>query len=106
MISRTWGGKVPLPHAAAFHRHLLATGVAAYRQQPACLEVHLWRRDADGWASFFLSSIWRDMDAIRAYAGETPEVAVLYPGDDMYELVPDTTVTHYEVLSLEEGGSL
>jgi hypothetical protein len=46
------------------------------------------------------------MDAIRAYAGETPEVAVLYPGDDVYELVPDTTVTHYEVLSLEEGGSI
>jgi len=89
MIARTWGGRVPLIHATEFHRHLLRTGVSDYRQQPGCLEVHLWRRDVVGWAYFLLSSIWHDMDAIRAYTGETPEVAVLYPGDNAYELVPD-----------------
>jgi hypothetical protein len=41
------------------------------------------------------------MDAIRAFAGDTPEVAVLYPGDDAYGLIPDHIVTHYEVSSLE-----
>lgn len=101
MIARTWGGKVPEAQAGAFHRHLLLTGVADYRAQDGCLEVRLWRRDAEGWAHFLLSSVWRDMAAVRAYAGETPEVAVLYPGDDAFGLVPDRDVTHYHVLDLE-----
>jgi hypothetical protein len=44
---------------------------------------------------------WMSMDAIRAFAGDTPEVAVLYPGDDAYGLIPDLIGTHYEVSSLE-----
>lgn len=101
MIARAWGGRVPLEHARGFHRHLLETGVADYRRQPACLDVQLWRRDEDGWAHFLLLSTWRDMDAIRAYAGQMPGLAVLYRGDEMFGLVPDTTVTHYEVLKLD-----
>lgn len=40
------------------------------------------------------------MEAIRGYAGESPDVAVLYPKDDAFGLVPDLTVTHYLVLDL------
>jgi hypothetical protein len=105
VIARSWGGRVPLAHADGFHRHLLATGVADYQRQPGCLDVQLWRRDADGWASFLLLSVWRDLDAIRAYAGDCPEVAVLYPEDDAFGLVPDRSVTHYTVVSLERAGS-
>ncbi len=103
MIARSWGCRVPLAHARGFHRHLLATGVADYRRQPGCLDVQLWRRDADGWASFLLLSTWRDLDAIRGYAGDTPEVAVLYPEDDAFGLVPDRFVTHYDVVSTEHA---
>ena len=106
MIARTWGGKVPIEHASGFHLHLLKTGVADYRRHPGCLDVTLWRRDMEGWAHFLLSSEWRDMDAIRAYAGDTPEVAVLYPEDEVFGLIPDATVTHYAVLRLEKAGAM
>lgn len=98
MIARIWGGKVPIEHATGFHQHLLTTGVADYHHQPGCIEVLLWRRDVDGWAHFLLSSLWIGMDAIRAYAGDAPELAVLYLEDHAFGLVPDTTVTHHEVL--------
>lgn len=42
------------------------------------------------------------MDEIRAYAGSTPEVAVVYPEDERFELVADRRVTHYEVLEYRE----
>lgn len=106
MIGRTWGGKVPLAHAEGFHWHLLATGVADYRQLPGCLDVRLWRRDADDWAHFLLLSVWRDMAAVRAYAGDPPDTAVLYPEDEKFELVPDATVTHYDVLNLDQVPSV
>jgi heme-degrading monooxygenase HmoA len=101
MIARAWGGRVPLEHAEAFHTHLIRTGLADYGDHAGCCDIKLLRRDADGWTQFLLISLWTSMDAIRAFAGDTPEVAVLYPGDDAYGLVPDLFVTHYEVLSLE-----
>ncbi len=97
MIARTWGGKVPLASASGFHQHLLETGVRDYERQRDCLEIKILRRDSDTWTHFLLISIWQSWDAIRAYAGHTPEKAVLYPGDERFGLVPDLTVTHYEI---------
>ncbi|MQA73715.1 MAG: hypothetical protein GEU88_05110 [Solirubrobacterales bacterium] len=106
MIVRTWGGRVPLEHEAGFHQHLLATGVADCRRRSGCLEVQVWRRrDEDGWVRFLLISWWQDRGVVRQYAGGDAETAVLYPGDERFGLVPDTTVTHYELVS-EQAGSL
>jgi hypothetical protein len=92
---------VPLNDGRAFHTHLVKAGLADYRTQPGCVSVQLWRRDADGWAHFLLTSIWTGMEAIKAYAGVIPDVAVIYPGDEAFDLVPDLCVTHYEVLVIE-----
>lgn len=101
MIARTWRGRVPVRHAAAFERHLRRTGLSDYRAHAGCLDVRLWRREADGWTHFMLTSVWDSMDSIRRYAGPEPERAVLYPGDDAFGLVPDTTVEHFDVLSTD-----
>lgn len=66
------------------------------------MEVRLFRREVEGWAVFLLVSLWTSMDEIRAYAGSTPEVAVVYPEDERFELVADRRVTHYEVLEYRE----
>ena len=42
-------------------------------------------------------SWWRDVDDIRAFAGEDIAVAKYYPEDDPYLLERDDHVTHYEV---------
>jgi len=109
VIARTWGGKVPLEHGSGFHRHLLDTGVRDYQRVSGCLEIKILRRDAEGWAHFLLFSVWESWDAIRAYAGDAPETAVLYPDDERFGLVPDLTTSHYEVgystSSLRQGDS-
>lgn len=99
MIARMWGGKVPLECAESFHQHLLNTGVRDYGRQAGCIEIKVLRRDAEGWAHFLLFSVWESWDAIRAYAGDVPEKAVLYADDERFSLVPDLTVAHYEVAS-------
>jgi len=103
MIVRTWSGRVPVAHAEGFHAHLLATGVADYRKHSGCCDVRLWRRDDADVAIFTLVSLWTDMDAIRAYAGEAPETAVLYPEDEAFELVPDRIVEHHLLLLADPG---
>jgi heme-degrading monooxygenase HmoA len=81
----------------AYRGHLLDTGVRDYQRVSGCLEIKILRRDAEGWAHFLLFSVWESWDAIRAYAGDAPETAVLYLDDERFGLVPDLTTSHYEV---------
>ena len=48
-----------------------------------------------------LVTYWRAAEDIAAFAGENVFKARLYPGDEIYEIVPDHEVRHYEVLSQE-----
>jgi hypothetical protein len=42
-------------------------------------------------------TLWDSMEAIQAFAGDQPEVAVFYPEDDRYLVERQETVSHYEV---------
>lgn len=101
MIVRTWRGKVPREHASGFLVHLQATGVAAYRAQPACAAIQIWRREESGWVHFTLVSQWRDFAALRDFAGHDPAVAVLYPGDEAFGLRPERQAEHFELVFAE-----
>lgn len=100
MIARTWHGRVPRQHAGGFHDHLLHTGVAEYRAARGCHGAQLLRRDDGAWSHFLLISYWESVDAVTQYAGPNIDVAILYPGDTMFELEADDHATHYEVLAM------
>jgi heme-degrading monooxygenase HmoA len=55
------------------------------------------RRDQGDRAEFITLSLWDSVDAIRAFAGDEIEAAVLYPEDARY-LLGESTVTHYQVV--------
>ena len=42
-------------------------------------------------------SLWESEDAVRAFAGDDVEAAVLYPEDERY-LIGESSVTHHEVV--------
>ena len=101
MIVRTWSGRVPSGRSDGFTQHLLATGVADYSRQPECRDVLIWRAERNGWTVFTVVSVWDDMDAIHRYAGDTPDLAVLYPGDEIYGLDPDRHADHFELVAAD-----
>ena len=41
--------------------------------------------------------MWDSMEAIKAFAGEDPDVAVFYPEDDRFLIERDEFVSHYVV---------
>jgi heme-degrading monooxygenase HmoA len=55
------------------------------------------RRDQGDRTEFVTLSLWDSLDAIRAFAGDDIEAAVLYPEDVRY-LVGESTMTHYQVV--------
>jgi heme-degrading monooxygenase HmoA len=55
------------------------------------------RRDHGDPTEFMTQSLWDSLDAIRAFAADEIEAAVLYPEDARY-LLGESTVTHYQVV--------
>ncbi|WP_158502249.1 alpha/beta fold hydrolase [Vitiosangium sp. GDMCC 1.1324] len=97
MLARTWRGVTKAEDADAYLAYLHQTGLAHYRNTPGNLAAYCLRRIAEGRAEFLLVTLWESMDAVRRFAGDTPERAVFFPEDDRYLIDRDLHVTHYEV---------
>ncbi len=97
MISRTWHGLVPKDKADGFAAYLNETGVYDARRIPGNAAAYVHRVDQGAYAHFFLCTVWASMEAIKAFAGLSPDIAVTYPEDAAFGLVSDPIVIHQEV---------
>jgi heme-degrading monooxygenase HmoA len=98
MIARTWRGTVHRADAEEYAGYIRAIGFAEYGQTPGNLGAWLLRHDDGDRTEFITLSLWDSVDAIRAFAGDDIDAAVLYPEDARY-LVGESTVTHYQVVA-------
>lgn len=96
MIARTWRGQVRTTDAEAYADYVRETGFRAYAKTPGNLGAWMLRREDGERTEFVTVSLWESEEAIRAFAGEDIEAAVLYPEDRRY-LIGDSTVTHHRV---------
>ncbi|NMO13286.1 hypothetical protein HPC49_02840 [Pyxidicoccus fallax] len=97
MLARTWRGVTKATDADAYQTYLEETGLKNYRATPGNLGAYCLRRVHGERAEFLLVTLWESMDAIRRFAGPSPEQAVFYPEDERFLIDKDLHVTHYEV---------
>jgi heme-degrading monooxygenase HmoA len=97
MIARIWRGAVAQADGDAYADYVAATGLAGYTTTAGNRGAWLLRRDVDGKTEVVTLSMWDSMDAIQAFAGEDPDVAVFYPEDDRFLIERDEFVSHYVV---------
>ena len=98
MIARTWRGAVRTADAAEYADYIRATGFAEYASTPGNRGAWLLRRDESDRTEFITLSLWDSADAIRAFAGDDIEAAVLYPEDERFLIDGHSEVAHYEVV--------
>lgn len=98
MIARIWEGRTRAADADEYVSYLEGTGFADYRSTPGNHGVLALRRIDGDEATFTVITLWRDLDAIRAFAGDDVEVARYYPEDTRYLLAMPRTVAHHEVV--------
>jgi heme-degrading monooxygenase HmoA len=98
MIARTWKGTVRRADAEEYANYIRETGFAEYGQTPGNRGAWMLRRDEGGRTEFMTLSLWESEDAIRAFAGDDIDAAVLYPEDERYLIGGESTVTHYQVV--------
>jgi heme-degrading monooxygenase HmoA len=62
------------------------------------ISVHILER-AEGEVTHFITlTFWKDMQSIKAFAGEDAETAKYYPEDKDFLLEFEPKVVHYEVV--------
>jgi len=98
MIMRVWQGAVRSTDAETYADYIRATGFDAYGQTAGNRGAWLLRRDDGGRTEFQTLSLWDSEEAIRAFAGDDIDAAVLYPEDEKF-LVGGSEVRHYAVVA-------
>jgi heme-degrading monooxygenase HmoA len=97
VIARKWSGIVRASDADAYVKYVEQTGVATQRSTAGNRGSMIFKREVDGGVEVTVLSLWNDMDSIRRFAGDQPEVAIYYPEDDRYLIDRPSHVEHYEV---------
>jgi heme-degrading monooxygenase HmoA len=97
MIARIWRGAVAAADEDAYSQYMQTTGIPGYRETPGNQGVWMLRRHRGATSEFLMFTLWDSMDAIKAFAGDDPEVAVFYPEDERFLVEREETVAHYVV---------
>lgn len=106
MILRRWRGAVRADDAERYLEHQAATGVRDYRATEGNLGALVLRRDRGELTEVVTLSLWSSMDAVRAFAGDDPERARFYGGDDELLVEKDHHADHWEVVGADLDASL
>jgi len=81
---RPWRKAEAIADGPSILRYIRDTGVSDYTATPGNHGVQILMRTHDGRTDFTILSYWESMEAIKAFAGDQPEVSRYYPEDDEY----------------------
>ena len=98
MIARTWTGTVHRADADEYAESSERPASPSTARLPATSAHGCSGTTIGDRTEFITLSLWDSVDAIRAFAGDDIDAAVLYPEDARY-LVGESTVTHYQVVA-------
>lgn len=95
MIARLWrGSAASAANADAYQRHVRGHVLPELHKIPGHRGAQVLRRDQE----FLVITFWESMDAIRRFAGDDAERAVVEPEARAVLKAYDELVSHYEVV--------
>ena len=97
MIGRLWHGWTTVDDAPRYEEHLREETFPGLRDIDGYVDGYLLRRDAGDRVDFTVLTLWESFDAIRAFAGDDYETAVVPDAARRALRGFDEHVTHYEV---------
>jgi hypothetical protein len=98
LISRHWKGVTRPGQEDAYLTHLERETIPALRKIDGFLNVSIHHRAVADGTEFQIITVWRSLDAIKAFAGEDIEVAVVPPAAQTLLLRYDDRAVHYEIV--------
>jgi heme-degrading monooxygenase HmoA len=101
-----WRGFAIPERADDYFKHLQQSVVPELRQIDGFKGVYLLRRESSDDVEFVVLTLWESMEAIRKFAGENPEVAVVAPAARALFREYDAKVKHFDIVLNLEGSPL
>jgi heme-degrading monooxygenase HmoA len=102
MISRHWRGIVKPRHADEYIRHLETETFPTLAAIPGFVRASILSRAVEAGTEFQIVTVWESLDAIKAFAGEDPEAAVVPPVVRQLMTSYDSRGVHYEIVGTFE----
>ena len=97
-VVRQWKGVVKPGKALEYIAHLGAHTIAALAEIEGFVTYSVMRRDVEDGVEFQVLTIWRSLDAIRAFAGEDVTRAVVPPAAQALMVRYDDRAVHYVIV--------
>ena len=98
MISRHWKGTIKPGLANRYLDHLRTQTLPQLAAISGFVSASILRREFAEDTEFQIVTVWTSIDAIRAFAGDDPEVAVVPPAAQALMTTFDRRAVHYEVV--------
>jgi heme-degrading monooxygenase HmoA len=97
MIARIWRGHATSENAPYYRHHAIERVFPSLAKLRGHQGAYLLARDADGQVEFLAVTLWDDIDAVKEFAGDDPEVAVVEPEARAVLSGFDQFARHYEL---------
>lgn len=98
MIARIWRGLATAERADEYVRHLQQSVIPELSRIEGFRGVYLLRRASADDVEFVVLTLWESMDAIRRFAGDSAEMAVVAEEAQAILSEYDATVSHFEAV--------
>ena len=99
MIGRMWRGWADEAGAAAYEAHFREEVQEALAAVPGCHGGYLLRHDSSDGVEFVTLTLFDSLDAVRAFAGDGYEQAVVAPAAQAALRDYEHTVRHYKIVA-------
>jgi heme-degrading monooxygenase HmoA len=104
MVERVWSARAMSAVAAAdYEAYFQRVVVPELTAVPGYRGARLLRRDVEGRIEIVVTTRWDSLDAIRGFAGDDLERAVVHEGAAALFSDYDRTVRHFDVVSESEN---
>jgi heme-degrading monooxygenase HmoA len=98
VIARLWRGSALPEEADDYVKHLQMSVLPELREIDGFQGIQVMRMNSLEAVEFIVLTFWESMDAIRNFAGEDAEVAVVAPAAQAMFREYDPRVKHFEVV--------
>jgi heme-degrading monooxygenase HmoA len=102
MIARMWYGKTSLAHYAIYSEFLTSKAIPDYQGTPGFVKLMFMRNVVNGEGHFTLITVWKDITAIKNFAGDDINKPKYYDEDRDFLLELEEHVQHFEIFAETE----
>ncbi len=103
MVARCWSARGPVQRAAQYAEHLETHVLPELRDIAGYVGATLLQRDVHGEIEVVVITWWQSFDAIRAFAGDDVETAVVADAAAALFNDYDHRVRHFDVVMTDGG---